>query len=80
MGRITTQELHCEIEQVKQDIIVIKNNHLAHIERSMGVLESDVKDNRRYFDSRLNKLDAKIWSLVLLTMSTLAATIAGMMI
>ena len=80
MARVTTQQLHCELEQVKQEINVIKNNHLAHMEKSMSVLQSDVKDNRRYFDDRLNKLDNKIWTLVLLTLGTLASTIAGMMI
>ena len=39
--RITTQELHKEIEQ-------IKNNHLAHIEKSMGILEEDVKIGRAH--------------------------------
>ena len=80
MARVTTQQLHCELEQVKQEINVIKNNHLAHMEKSMSVLQSDVKDNRRYFDDRLNQLDRKIWTLVLLTLGTLASTIAGMMI
>lgn len=71
--RITTLELHKEIEQ-------IKNNHLAHIEKSMVILEEDVKDNRKYFETRLDRLDNRIWGLVLLTISTLAATVAGMMI
>ena len=80
MARVTTQQIHCELEQVKQEINVIKNNHLAHMEKSMSVLQNDVKDNRRYFDDRLNKLDNKIWTLVLLTLGTLLSTIAGMMI
>ena len=80
MPRVTTAELHCEIEQVKKDIDIIKNNHLSHIENSVIVLQNDVKDNRRYFDDRLNKLDNKIWTLVLLTLGTLASTIAGMML
>ena len=75
--RITTQELHTEVEQIKQEINVIKNNHLAHLERSMANLEVDVKDNRSYFDNRLNNLDNKIWALVLLALSTLGATIAS---
>ena len=71
--RITTQELHREIEQ-------IKNNHLAHIEKSMAILEEDVKVNRSYFETRLDRLDNRIWGLVLVTLSTLGATIASMMI
>tara|TARA_R110000822_G_scaffold241057_2_gene370392 strand:+ start:264 stop:485 length:222 start_codon:yes stop_codon:yes gene_type:complete len=73
MARITTQELHREIEQ-------IKNNHLAHIEKSMDTLETDAKDNRKYFENRLDRLDNRIWGLVLLTISTLATTIVSMML
>lgn len=80
MARVTTQQIHCELEQVKQEINVIKNNHLAHMEKSMSVLQTDVKDNRKYFDDRLNKLDNKIWTLVLLTLGTLLSTIASMML
>lgn len=80
MPRVTTQQLHGEIDQVKNDISVIKNNHLAHLEQSVSVLQSDVKDNRKYFDSRLDKLDHKIWTLVLLTLGTLLSTIAGMIL
>tara|TARA_R100000664_G_C2738693_1_gene127553 strand:- start:103 stop:345 length:243 start_codon:yes stop_codon:yes gene_type:complete len=80
MPRVTTSELHCEIEQVKKDINVIKDNHLAHLEATCVSLQNDVKDNRKYFDDRLNKLDNKIWTLVLLTLGTLAGTITGIMI
>ena len=73
MARITTRELHKEIEQ-------IKNNHLAHIEKSMGVLEEDVKNNRSYFETRLDRLDNRIWGLVLIALSSLGATVASMLI
>jgi len=73
MARITTRELHKEIEQ-------IKNNHLAHIEKSMGVLEEDVKNNRSYFETRLDRLDNRIWGLVLIALSSLGATLASMLI
>lgn len=68
--RITTQELHREIE-------IIKNNHLAHIEQDLDNLDTAVKDNRKYFETRLDRLDNRIWGLVLLALSTLGATIAS---
>jgi len=68
--RITTQELHREIE-------IIKNNHLAHIEQDLDSLDTAVKDNRKYFETRLDRLDNRIWGLVLLALSTLGATIAS---
>lgn len=69
--RITTQELHREIE-------IIKNNHLAHIEQDLDSLDTAVKDNRKYFETRLDRLDNRIWGLVLLAISSLGATIASM--
>jgi hypothetical protein len=67
---ITTRELHEEIKQVKE-------NHLAHIHKDIDDLWVDVKDNRKYFESRLDRLDNRIWALVLLALSTLGATIAS---
>ena len=69
--RITTQELHREIE-------IIKNNHLAHIEQDLDSLDTAVKENRKYFETRLDRLDNRIWGLVLLAISSLGATIASM--
>jgi len=77
--RITTQELHVEIDQVKREISLIKDNHLMHLENSVSGLQNDVRENRRYFDDRLNKLDQKIWTLVLLTLGTLASSLVSMM-
>ena len=73
MARVTTRELHKEIEQ-------IKNNHLAHIVEDIDDLKDSVKDNRKFFTDRLDRLDNRIWGLVLLTLGTLLSTIIGMMI
>ena len=56
-NRVTTKELQSEIEQ-------IKNNHLAHIIEDIDELKEDVKDNRRFFTERLDRLDNRIyWTL-----------------
>jgi hypothetical protein len=73
MPRITTKELHSEIEQ-------IKNNHLTHIHKDIDALWVDVKDNRRYFQERLDRLDNRIWAIVLLSLGTLLSTVIGYMI
>ena len=73
MARVTTQELHKEIEQ-------IKNNHLTHIHKDIDSLWVDVKDNRKYFQERLDRLDNRIWAIVLLSLGTLASTVIGIMI
>lgn len=69
--RITTQELHSEIEQ-------IKNNHLAHMAEDIDELRDAVKDNRIFFQGRLDRLDNRIFwvlGLVLTTLVTLVATL-----
>lgn len=69
--RITTQELHKEIEQ-------IKNNHLAHMAEDIDELKEAVKDNRTFFIDRLDRLDNRIFwilGMVLTTLVTLVATI-----
>lgn len=71
--RITTQDLHNRLH-------IIETNHLAHIEQDLDNLDTAVKENRKYFETRLDRLDNRIWGLVLLTISTLGATVASMMI
>ena len=63
-NRVTTRELHREIEQ-------IKDNHLAHIHDCIHRLEEDVKDNRKFFTDRLDRLDNRIWWILGLTVTTL---------
>jgi len=69
--RITTQELHSEIEQ-------IKNNHLAHMAEDIDDLKESVKENRLFFTERLDRLDNRIFWILGLTISTLIAIIGVM--
>ena len=71
--RITTQELHSEIEQ-------IKNNHLAHMAEDIDDLKDAVKENRQFFTDRLDRLDNRIWWVLGMVLTTLAATITSMMV
>ncbi len=73
---ITTQELHSRIEQLDT------SNDLQHGHMSDRIddLKDSVRDNREFFTKALESLDKKVWALVLLTLSTLLATIAGMMV
>ena len=69
--RITTQELHNEIEQ-------IKNNHLAHMAEDIDDLKESVKENKLFFTERLDRLDNRIFWILGLTISTLIAIIGVM--
>jgi len=71
--RITTQELHSEIEQ-------IKNNHLAHMMEDIDDLKESVKENRTFFTERMDRLDNRIFWILGLVISTLATVIGSMLV
>jgi hypothetical protein len=71
--RITTEQLHAEIK-------VIKENHLAHIHDCIHRLESDVKDNRKFFTERLDRLDSRIYWILGTIIATLATVIGSMLV
>jgi hypothetical protein len=69
-SRVTTKELHREIE-------IIKDNHLAHIHDCIHRLEEDVKDNRKFFTQRLDRLDNRIWWILGLTVTSLVSVLVA---
>jgi len=71
--RITTQELHTEIEQ-------IKNNHLAHMMEDIDDLKESVKENRTFFTERMDRLDNRIFWILGLVISTLATVIGSILV
>ena len=62
--RATVADLATEID-------IIKNNHLAHMAQDIDELKSDIKDNRKFFNERMDKLDNRIWWIMGLTVTTL---------
>jgi hypothetical protein len=69
--RITTQEL-------AQEIKVIKENHLTHIHDCIHRIEEEVKDQRKYFTNRLDRLDNRIWWVLGMTVTTLVSVMLAM--
>jgi len=76
VGRPTTQELHNKIEQLE----ISNDLQHGHLSDRVDDLKDAVKDNRDYFTKALESLDKKVWALVLLTISTLLATITSMLV
>mgnify|MGYP003108847599 CR=1 FL=1 len=75
-NRVTTKELAKEIEQ-------IKNNHLTHMMEDIDDLRSAVKENRTFFQERLDRLDNRIVMIMggtITTLVTLLASIIGGML
>ena len=69
--RVTTQELANEIK-------VIKENHLAHIHDCIHRIEEEVKDQRKYFSDKLDRLDNRIWWVLGMTVTTLVSVMLAM--
>lgn len=72
MPRVTTQELANEIK-------VIKDNHLAHLDADVRELKEDIKDNRKFFTERMDRLDNRIWWVLGLTVTSCISIIISMM-
>lgn len=72
MPRVTTQELANEIK-------VIKDNHLAHLDADVRELKEDIKDNRKFFTERMDRLDNRIWWVLGLTVTSCISIIVSMM-
>ncbi len=68
-NRITTKELKLQIDQIQEQSLV-------HIHDCIHRLEDNVKDNRTYFEDRLNRLDNRIY-WVLGTVVTTLLTVVG---
>ena len=62
--RATVADLAAEID-------TIKNNHLLHISMDVEELKQDIKDNRKTFNERMDRLDNRIWWIMGLTVTTL---------
>ena len=59
------------VADLATEIDIIKNNHLAHIHDCIHRVEEDIKDNRKTFNERMDRLDNRIWWIMGLTVTTL---------
>ena len=72
MPRVTTQQLANEID-------TIKNNHLQHMAQDIDELKEDLKDTRKEFNNKLDRLDNRIWWILGLTVTTLVTILVSSM-
>ena len=69
-----------QINDLAKDIETIKDNHLAHMAQDIDDLKSDVKSKREHFNTRMDRLDNRIFWVLGLTVSTLVSIIASMVV
>jgi hypothetical protein len=59
------------VADLATEIDIIKNNHLAHMADDIDELKEDIKENRKFFTERMDRLDTRIWWIMGLTVTTL---------
>ena len=75
-NRLTVKDLAVEINTMKSD------NTIQHTQMRdrMDSLQEELKSNKKWFDTRLDKLDNRIWAIVMLTLGSLLASILSMLV
>jgi DNA-binding ferritin-like protein len=68
---ITNTHLNQKITVVETDV--------KHIHDCIHRLEDEVKDNRKFFTTRLDRLDNRIWMIMALTFTTFVTLFASLL-
>lgn len=77
--RITNQDLKNDVIRLHLETEQIKNESLTHIHDCIHRLEHNIKENREFFNDRLNRLDNRIFWILGMVLTTLL-TIVGSVI
>ena len=69
---------NASITDLQKDMEVLRDVHLGHIHDCIHRVEDELKDNKRHFNTRIDRLDNRIFWVLGLTVTTLASVIANM--
>lgn len=58
----------------------LKEHQLARLKEEIDDLKEFTRENRRFFLERLDKLDARIWGIMVMSLTTLIGIIANFII
>ena len=67
-----------EIKDLAKEIETVKDVHLVHIHDCIHRVEDELKENKKHFNGRMDRLDNRIFWVLGLTVTTLAGVIANM--
>ena len=70
-------EQQMQLQDLHNEINVIKNNHLHHMQMDLTNLSNELKDTKDTFDKRFDKLDERMWLIVGLVITTLITIVVG---
>ena len=68
-------ERHIQISKIEKDIETLKDTHIAHIHDCMHRIDDTIKENRSHFNTRLDKLDSRIWMIMASSVTTLLGVV-----
>ena len=71
MAKPTAQSVQADLVQLKEQ------NTLEHgiLEEKVSDLQTQIKENKAFFTERLDRLDNRIWTIVILTLGSLLASV-----
>lgn len=67
-----------EIIKLQKDVETIRDNHLVHIHDCIHRVEGEMKENRRFFIERMDKLDNKIFWIMGFSVTTMLSVMVAM--
>jgi len=71
MAKPTAHTVQAELVQLKKENT---KEHTA-LESKVNDLQEQIKENRTFFTERLDRLDNRIWTIVILTLGSLLASV-----
>ena len=71
MAKPTAQSVQADLVQLKEQ------NSFEHsvLETKVNDLQTQIKENKAFFTERLDRLDSRIWTIVILTLGSLLASV-----
>ena len=59
-----SNEHQLQLNDLHNEIKIIKDNHLVHLGQSVEDLKIELKDTKEVFDKRFDRLDERLWLVV----------------
>jgi hypothetical protein len=72
-----SSEHQLQLNDLHNEIRIIKENHLAHIAEDIDNLSLELKDTKEVFDKRFDRLDERLWLVVGLVVTTLVGIVVS---
>ncbi len=72
-----SNEHQLQLNDLHNEIRIIKENHLAHIAADIDDLDIALKETKEDFNKRFDKLDERIWLVIGLVVTTLIGIVVS---